>query len=55
MKGSDMIQLNDKVIIRDKRIVKEVRVIRILNDSLILQGESGEEYTRKFWEINKLK
>jgi len=50
------LQLNDKVIIRDEGVVKEVRIIGILSDSLILQGESGEEsYTRKYWQVNKLK
>jgi len=49
------LQLNDKVIIRDEGVVKEVRIIGILSDSLILQGESGEEYLKKFWEINRIK
>jgi hypothetical protein len=46
-------QIGDKVLIRTNGEVKELTVIEILEEDLILQGESGEEIARKFWEVNK--
>jgi len=48
-------QLGEKLVIRSHGEIKEVKVIEMREEELVLQGESGEEYTRKFWEINRVK
>lgn len=46
-------RIGDKVIFRSQGEVKEGTILKIGKEELTLQGESGEEYSKKFWEVNK--
>ena len=54
-------QIGEKVIIKHNDNVLECKVLRLGNldfnnnssDDLVLIDEQGNEYTRKYWEVNK--
>jgi hypothetical protein len=56
----NLMQIGEKVIIKHNSKVIECRVFKIFDlnygssDELVLIDEQGNEYTRHYWEVNKL-
>ena len=56
----NLMQIGEKVIIKHEDKVIECRVFKMndlsygSSDEIVLIDERGNEYTRKFWQINKL-